>query len=111
MTISYEQFLQVEMRIGRIIRAEDFPQARKPAYQVWIDFGPELGVKQSSAQITRLYTRDQLIGRLVVAVVNFEPKRIAGFRSEVLLLGTETEPDVVRLLEPGSDAIIGARVF
>jgi tRNA-binding protein len=110
MTISYDDFLKVEMRVGQVERVEDYPEARKPAYKLWINFG-DLGVKQSSAQLTRLYNKEDLPGRRVVAVVNFAPKQIGKFVSEVLVLGTENEKDVVQLLDPGSDAVIGARVF
>src|SRR5579883_2763188 len=107
MTISYEDFQKIDMRVGRIVRAEEFPKARKPALKLWIDFGPELGIKQSSAQLTHLYTVKQLTNKLIVGVVNFPSKRIADFISEVLVLGTEVEPDVVLLLDPGKDAIVG----
>jgi tRNA-binding protein len=107
---TYDDFLKVDMRVGRIVRAEEFTKARKPAYKLWIDFA-ELGVKQSSAQITRLYKVDELLDRLVVAVVNFPPRQIADFMSEVLVLGTEIEKDVVQLLDPQVNALPGARVF
>ena len=109
-TIDFDHFLGVDMRVGRIIRAEPFPEARKPAYRLWIDFGP-LGERQSSAQITELYGREELAGRLVVAVVNFEPKRIAGFRSEVLVLGVDDEQERVVLLTPERDMAPGTRVY
>jgi tRNA-binding protein len=111
MTISYEQFQQVDMRVGRITRVEEFAKARKPAFKLWIDFGSTIGIKQSSAQVTRLYSMEKLQDRLVVAVVNFPSKKIADFTSEVLVLGTEVEADVVCLLDPGADAVIGTRVF
>lgn len=94
--ISFEDFQKVEMRIGRILEAEDFPKAKKPAYKLTIDFG-EHGVKKSSAQITRKYSREELKGRLVVAVTNFPPRQVADFMSEVLVLGAETGEGVVLL--------------
>lgn len=109
--ITYDDFLKVDMRVGRIVAVEDFPKARKPAYKLTIEFGDAIGTRRSSAQITKLYTKEQLQDRLIVGVVNFPPKKIADFTSEVLVLGTETEPDVVKLLDPGAGAVIGSRVF
>ena len=112
--ISWELFDQVEMRVGRIVAAEPFPQARKPAYKLTVDFGP-LGLKRSSAQLTALYTPETLVGRLVVAVTNFPPRRIAGFASEVLVLGLPAEgierEGAVVLLEPERAVELGARVY
>ena len=105
-----EEFEQIEMRVGRVLEARDFPTARKPAYQLLIDFGP-LGRKQSSAQLTALYRPEELVGRLVVAVVNFPPRRIAGFSSEVLVLGLPDENGNVVLLEPERDVPLGGRVY
>ena len=105
-TISFDDFEKVEIRAGRIARVEDFPKARKSAYKLWIDFG-ELGIKQSSAQITTLYSKEQLIGRLIVAVTNFAPKQIADFRSEVLVLGVELETHDVVLLQPDREVPLG----
>jgi len=110
-TINFDDFLKVDMRVGRIIVAENFPEARKPAYKLQLDFGPELGIKRSSAQITRLYSKEDLINKLVVAVTNFPVKQIGPVRSEVLVLGTELEKDVIALLEPGPNAVLGSRVF
>ncbi len=107
--ISYDDFLKVDMRIGRILSAEPLAEARKPAYKLFIDFG-ELGQKQSSAQITKYYSASDLEGRLVVAVVNFPAKKIAGFKSEVLVLGSEHDGGVL-LLQPDSGSEPGARVF
>ena len=107
-------FDQVDMRIGRVIACEAFPEARKPSYKLTIDFGP-LGLKRSSAQLTAHYLPDELLGRLVVAVVNFPPRKIAGFPSEVLVLGVPGEgiarQGTVVLLAPDRDVEPGARVF
>ena len=110
MTISYEEFRRVEMRVGRVVRAEEFPAARKPAYQLWIDFG-EAGVKRSSAQITAHYSPANLIGRLVLAVTNFPPRQIADFMSEVLVLGVPDAADEVVLIGPDMEVAPGGRVF
>lgn len=100
------------MRIGQIIECKDFAEARKPAYQLKIDFGREIGQKDSSAQITVRYTKENLIGRKIVAVVNFPPKKIAHFTSEVLVLGVEDKDGAIVLLEPDrSDAVLGSRVY
>jgi tRNA-binding protein len=107
--LSWEQFEAVDMRVGRITRAEDFPEARVPAYKLEIDFGPEIGIRRSSAQITN-YDRAGLEGRLVVAVVNFPPKQIGPARSEVLVLGAVSKEGVVRLLEPDEGAQLGERI-
>ncbi|MGE5618967.1 MAG: tRNA-binding protein [Sphingomonadaceae bacterium] len=108
--ISYEDFDKVEMRVGRVIRVEEFPKARKPAYKLWIDFG-EFGVKRSSAQLTRLYSREELEGKLVVAVTNFPPRQVADFFSEVLVLGAEQAPGDVVILQPERDLPLGSRIF
>jgi tRNA-binding protein len=97
------------MRVGRITRVEEFPEARVPAWKLTVDFGDEVGVKRSSAQITH-YTREELEGRLVVGVVNFPPKRIAGFASEVLVLGALDDDKGVVLLRPDDDAQLGSRI-
>ncbi len=111
---SIEVFDRIDMRVGRIIACEPFPQARKPSYRLTIDFGP-LGIKRSSAQLTAHYTCDDLVGRLVIAVVNFPPRRIAGFASEVLVLGVSSEgiarQGPVVLLTPEREVPLGARVF
>ena len=108
-TIDYADFDRVEMRVGRVTRAEPFPEARKPAYRLWIDFGP-LGIRKSSAQITGLYTPDELVGRMVIAVTNFPPKQVANFMSEVLVLGVPLNGEIA-LLAPDRDTSLGERVF
>jgi tRNA-binding protein len=107
--IQFDQFLAVDMRVGRVTAVDEFPEARKPAWKLTIDFGPELGVRRSSAQVTN-YARDELEGRLVVAVVNFPPRQIGPFMSEVLCLGASDEDGRVILLEPRSDVPLGSRI-
>jgi tRNA-binding protein len=109
--ISYDDFQQVDIRVGRITRAEPFPEARKPAIKLWIDFGPDLGEKRSSAQITRHYTPESLIGRQVLAVVNFPPRQIGKVMSEVLILGLPDETGEVVLIGPGHDVPLGGKLF
>ena len=99
---TFEEFQRIDMRVGRIISVEEFPEARNPAWKLEIDFGPEVGVKRSSAQITH-YTREELLDRLVIGVVNFPPRRIAGFSSEVLVLGALDDARGVVLLQPDKD--------
>ncbi len=108
MEIGTEDFSKIDIRTGKIIGAEDFPEARKPAYKLRIDFG-ELGIKKSSAQITRLYTKEELAGREIAAVVNFPPRQVANFISEVLVLGVETDDGVV-LLSPDRPIGVGKRL-
>jgi tRNA-binding protein len=107
--IDISQFDAVDMRVGRVTTVEEFPEARKPALKLTIDFGPEIGTKRSSAQITN-YAREQLEGTLVVAVVNFPPRQIGPFRSEVLVLGALDDELGVVLLRPDQDAAIGSRI-
>ena len=107
--ISWQDFEQVDMRVGRILSVEDFPEARKPAWKLRIDFGPQIGEKRSSAQITN-YAREELEGRLVVAVVNFPPRQIGPVRSEVLVLGAVADDHPVLLLEPDAGSQPGDRV-
>ncbi|MFZ8941978.1 MAG: tRNA-binding protein [Gemmobacter sp.] len=111
MTIGYEDFARVDIRLGRITRAEPFPEARKPALKLWVDFGPEIGEKRSSAQITRHYTPEALIGRQVLAVVNFPPRQIGKVRSEVLVLGVPDADGEVVLIGPDQPVPLGGRLF
>jgi tRNA-binding protein len=108
--IQYDDFTKVDIRIGTIIKVEDYPEARKPAYKLEIDFG-DLGIKRSSAQITTHYTKEALIGKQVIAVVNFPPKQIGKFMSEVLTLGLPDETNEVILLEPTFKVPNGGRLF
>jgi tRNA-binding protein len=105
-----EEFDGIDMRVGRIVQVDDFPEARKPAYKLTIDFGP-LGLKRSSAQLTALYSKDDLLGRLVVGVVNFPPRRIGPFISEVLTLGVPDEEGHVVLLAVERNVPLGGRIF
>lgn len=109
-TLDWASFEQVEMRVGTIIAAKVFEKARKPAYQLQIDFGPNIGLRQSSAQITDFYTAEDLIGKQVIAVVNFPPKQIANFMSECLVLGAVDEVGKVILLQPERSAANGLRI-
>jgi tRNA-binding protein len=109
-TIQFNDFLKMEIRVGTLIEVSAFPQARKPAYRLRIDFGPEIGVRQSSAQITALYEPDALVGRQVLAVVNFPPKQIASFISEVLVLGLEQADGSVVLIQPDRVVSNGLRL-
>ncbi len=110
-TISLDDFLKVDIRVGRIVRAEPYPEARKPAFKLWVDFGPGLGEKKSSAQITRHYTPEELIGRQVLAVVNFPPRQIGRFMSEVLVLGVPDEDGEVVLVGPDVQVPPGGRLY
>ncbi len=110
-TIPYDTFASVDMRVGRIVEALDFPEARKPAYKLTIDFGPEIGMKKSSAQIKALYTKEELLSRFVIAVVNLAPKQIGPFMSECLTLGVPDREGNVVLLEPERDVEVGVMVF
>lgn len=110
-TIAYADFQRVDIRVGTILRVEPFPEARKPAYKLWIDFGPEIGERKTSAQIKRHYTPDALIGRQVAAVVNFPPKQIGPIRSEVLVLGFPDDAGEVVLISPDHRVANGGRLF
>ncbi len=109
--ITYNEFENVDIRVGRIIEVEDFPEARKPAYKLLIDFGPEIGAKRSSAQLTKLYSKEELRGRLVMAVVNFPPKQIGHFLSEVLTLGVPDENGSVVLVSPTQEVPLGGKLY
>jgi tRNA-binding protein len=111
MEINYADFEKVDVRVGRIISVETFPNAKKPAYKLEIDFGKEIGVKRSSAQITKLYRKEDLVNRLVLAVVNFPPKQVADFKSEVLILGVPDRNGDIVLLAPDNDVELGARMY
>jgi tRNA-binding protein len=106
---SFDDFQKLDMRVGRVTEVEEFPEARVPAWKLTVDFGPEIGTKRSSAQITH-YPASSLVGRLVVGVVNFPPRRIAGFASEVLVLGALDDQKGVVLLEPDDDVELGSRI-
>jgi tRNA-binding protein len=108
-TASFDDFQKLDMRVGRVQAVEEFPEARVPAWKLTVDFGPEIGVKRSSAQITH-YPAEALVGRQVVGVVNFPPKRIAGFPSEVLVLGALDDEKGVVLLEPDDEVELGAKI-
>ncbi len=107
--LTWEEFEKVEMRVGTILEVHDFPNARKPAYQLKIDFG-DIGIRKSSAQITQLYTKEVLVGKQIIAVVNFPPKQIANFISECLVLGVVGENNVINLLQPERSAKNGDRI-
>lgn len=108
--ISFDDFMKVDIRVGTVTRAEPFPEARKPAIKMWIDFGPEIGERKTSAQITVHYTPETLVGRQVMGVVNFPPRQIGPFMSEVLVLGTPDAEGAIVLLQPGQDVPNGGRM-
>lgn len=110
-TLSWEEFSKVELRVGRITHAEVFEKARRPAYVLQVDFGPEIGMRKSSAQITELYDPDALVGRLVVAVTNFPPKQIGPIMSECLVTGFHNENGAVALCVPDQDVPLGTRLM
>ncbi len=107
---TYSDFLKLEIRVGKIIHAESFPEARQPAYKLWIDFG-ELGIKKSSAGLTKLYQPEDLIDQQILAVTNFPPKQVANFISEVLVLGVVMDEGKVALIKPDQDVPMGLRIF
>ena len=111
MPISIDDFNKVDIRVGRIIDVQDFPEARKPAWKLTIDFGAELGQRRSSAQLKPLYTREELLGRLVLAVVNFPPRQIGPMMSEVLTLGVPNVDGATALVQPDRDVPLGGRLF
>ena len=109
--ISWEDFEKVDVRVGNVVEAEPFPEARKPSIKLTVDFGPQVGTRRTSAQLTAHYEPEDLVGRQVIAVVNFPPKRIAGFKSEVLVLGVPDEAGEVVLLSPDHEVPPGGRMF
>jgi len=111
MTISFDDFMQVEIRVGTVVRAEPFPEARKPAIKLWIDFGSEIGERKSSAQLTVNYTPETLAGRQVAAVLNFPPRQIGKFMSEVLVLGFPDQNGEVTLIRPDKPVPDGGRLY
>jgi tRNA-binding protein len=111
MSLSHDDFRKVEIHVGRVLRAEPFPDARQPAIKLWIDFGAAIGTKKTSARLAADYTPEQLTGRLVVAVTNFPPKQIGRFMSEVLVLGVPDATGAVVLLQPDRDVPAGGRVY
>jgi tRNA-binding protein len=110
-TIAWDEFAQVEIRVGTIVRVEVFPEARRPAYKVWVDFGPEIGERKSSAQITSLYTPEELVGRQILGVVNFPPKQVGPFMSEFLLTGVHDEEGAVVIVMPERSVPNGAKLL
>ena len=109
--IAFDDFMKVDIRVGCIVAAEAFPEARKPAFKLTIDFGPEIGMKRSSAQITVNHRLEELVGTLVLAVVNFPPRQIGPFMSEVLTLGVPDQDGAVMLIRPDGDVPLGGRLF
>jgi tRNA-binding protein len=109
--ITFDDFLKIDIRVGRIVDVQEFPEARKPAYKLWVDFGGDLGVKKTSAQITKHYTPETLMGRQVAAVVNFPPRQIGKFMSEILVLGFPDGDDEVVLIGPEREVPIGGRLY
>ncbi|MEZ5685919.1 MAG: tRNA-binding protein [Paracoccaceae bacterium] len=111
MTASFDDFLKLDIRVGQVVQAEPFPEARKPALKLWVDYGPEIGVRKSSAQITRHYTPEALLGKRVLGVVNFPPRQIGPFMSEALVLGLPDAEGEVVLITPDLEVPLGGRMF
>lgn len=111
MQITYDEFDKVDIRVGKIVHAEEFPKTKKPSYKVQVDFGPDIGKKWSSVAARAEYRQEEMIGRLVLGVVNFPPKNIAGFMSEILVLGVPAEDGSLSLLQPSRPAKIGGKVY
>lgn len=109
--ITFDDFEKVDIRVGRIIDVQDFPEARKPAYKLWVDFGPDMGVKKTSAQVTKYYTPEKLKGKLVAAVVNFPPRQIGKYMSEILVLGFPDGDGGVVMISPDLDVPLGGKLF
>lgn len=109
--ITYEDFEKIDIRVGKIVDVQDFPEARRPAYKLWVDFGAEMGIKKTSAQVTQNYTPETLKGRLVAAVINFPPKQIGKYMSEVLVLGFPDAQGNVTLIAPDKDIPLGGRLY
>lgn len=109
---TYDDFIKLDIRVGKIIQADDFPEARKPSYKLTIDFGPEIGIKKSSAQLVKYYKKENLIGKKVLGVVNFPPRQIGPFSSEVLTLGVPDENHECVLIKPDKEeAVIGGKLY
>ncbi|MDY0028368.1 MAG: tRNA-binding protein [Pseudobdellovibrionaceae bacterium] len=111
MSISFDDFLKVDIRVGRIVDVLEFPEARRPAYKLFVDFGAEIGIKKTSAQVTQNYSPNDLKGKLVAAVMNFPPKQIGKYMSEILVLGFPDEHDNVTLISPDKDIPLGGRLY
>ena len=109
--ITFDEFQKVNIRVGRITRVEDFPKARQPSYKIWIDFGPELGERKSSAKLTQLDSKEALLGRQIIAVVNFPRRQVADFMSDVLILGAMVDDETVVLLQPEREVPLGVRML
>ncbi len=109
--IDFADFEKVNIRVGRIVDAQDFPEARKPAYKLWVDFGPEIGIRKTSAQVTQNYTKEELVGRMVAGVINFPPRQIGKYMSEFLVLGFPDENGNVTLVRPDKDVPLGGKLY